>query len=103
LVKTILELSNETQDHITALIDKIKTGAIKFIISVFSEKPEVYLSHSRHESDDTTIDIYGSIFYQEGGIKNFMQRLKFDSNAKEDINNIINKEEIKVKNLLKKE
>ena len=38
---------------------------------------------------DTIVEVFGSIFFKDGSIKNLMQTLEFDHNAKYDIEQIL--------------
>lgn len=47
---------------------------------------EVYIISVKSDPmHDTIVEVFGSIFYKDGTIKNLMQTLEFDHNAKHDI------------------
>ena len=45
---------------------------------------------------DTIVEVFGSIFNKDGKIKNLMQTLEFDHNAKHDIEQILAKKKLQL-------
>lgn len=48
---------------------------------------------------ETIVEVFGSIFYQDGTIKNLMQTLEFEHTAKEDIERILARKEQQLQDL----
>ena len=59
------------------------------------------LTYNRHEDESTYIETFATVFKSDGSVKDYQFSITFDSEAKEDLHRIIEKEEARIENLIK--